>query len=107
MQPLLRHCPNRLRTWLAGPPRNGQTPHGKAEFELEDSGRKVSVEVEDVRLPNGTILAVGVNATRVGTIKLQSGDGTLLLVSGHAPNVTEASKVMIRAAGSAILSGTF
>jgi hypothetical protein len=97
----------RLRTRLTGPPLNGQTPHGKAEFEQEDSGRKFSVEVEDVSLPNGTILVVGVNGTRVGTIKIQSGDGTLLLVNGHAPNVTKGSKVVIRAAGNSIMSGTF
>jgi len=47
---------------------NGEQPKVKAEFQMENGLKRFIVEVEDIDLPNGTVLAVIVNGFRVGSI---------------------------------------
>jgi len=47
---------------------NGEQPKVKAEFQMENGLKRFIVEVEDIDLPNGTLLAVIVNGFRVGSI---------------------------------------
>ena len=61
----------RLRARLAGPPINGLDPSGSAEFRQRQTQRRFSAEVEDVNLPQGTVLNVFVDPASVCT-------GTLL-----------------------------
>jgi len=49
---------------------NGEQPKVKAEFQMENGLKRFIVEVEDIDLPNGTLLAVIVNGFRVGSITL-------------------------------------
>lgn len=100
----------RLRTDLTGPILNGKQPKGKAEFQLEGDLRRFSVEADNVRLPNGTVLSVAVNGSPVGTITLVAQGGTLLLSSAanqSVPNVSIGSTVTVSFAGSTVLSGKF
>ena len=106
----------RLRTRLAGGAINLKTPEGNADFRSDSKGRtRLQVEVENVNLPNGTVLDVsvlhnGVPAT-VGHLTLRaSGFGELELNSqdGNAvPAVISGDVVIVSNAGTAILSGTF
>jgi hypothetical protein len=99
----------RMRTTLTGPAINGLVPKGKAEFQLDNATRRFSAEADNVRLPNGTVLAVRVNGVRVGIITLQLQGGALLLTGVRAPNVTKGTRVVIRFpnGGPIVLSGTF
>jgi HSP20 family molecular chaperone IbpA len=97
----------RLRAILHGPPINGEKPKGKAEFELENSRRKFSAEVDNVKLADGTVLVVKVSGHRVGTIKVQAEGGALLLTGKRAPSVTKGTHVGVFLGTERILSGNF
>jgi hypothetical protein len=106
----------RLRTRLAGGAINLKTPEGNADFRSDSNGRtRLQVEVENVNLPNGTVLDVSVlhngAPANVGHITLSaSGFGELELNSqdGNAvPAVVSGDVVIVSNAGTAILSGTF
>ena len=97
----------RLRAILHGPPINGEKPKGKAEFELENSHRKFSTEVDNVNVNDGTILVVKVSGHRVGTIKVQAQGGALLLTRKRAPSVTKGTRVSVFLGTQRILSGIF
>src|SRR5262245_60576022 len=56
---------------LVGAAINGITPRGEAEFVVKANGdRKFEVEVENVNLPNGTVLNILVDGTNIGTLTL-------------------------------------
>lgn len=99
-----------LRTVLTGPVFNGEQPKGKAEFQMEDGFKRFIVEVEDIDLPNGTVLAVMVNGVRAGSITLVNHGGALLRSSfaGQAvPNITAGSTVAVNFSTTRILGGKF
>jgi hypothetical protein len=97
----------RLRTVLHGPVLNGEKPSGKAEFEQENSRRKFSAEVDNVKVANGTVLVVKVNGQRVGKITVQLEGGALLLTGKRAPSVTKGTRVGIFLGTQRILTGVF
>lgn len=102
------HSLIRLRTRLHGQVFNGEKPHGKAEFEKEDGGKKFSAEVEDIALTDGSVVNVLVDGHKVGTITLQLGAGNLLLTGKNAPSINVGSRVSIRMpGGQRILTGVF
>ncbi len=103
----------RLESRLAGAAINGLVPKGAAKFLVRDDGRrKLSVEVEKVNLPAGTILSVFVDNVKVGEITLNATlENEFEIESEHGqsvPNVTTASTVAVTSAqGATILSGVF
>ncbi len=99
-----------MRTALTGAAINGKQPKGKAEFQMESDLRRFSVEVDNVRLPNGTVLDISVNGSPVGSITLVAQGGTLFLSSAanqSVPNITVGSTVQASLAGTTVLSGKF
>ena len=107
---------SRFRTPLAGAVIAGETPKGHAEFRTEpDRGRtKLNVEIEDVKLADGTRLDVfvvhGGVSTKAGEIQLDSGFGELELTSqdgDSVPSVKKGDTVMVMNGAGAILSGAF
>ena len=83
----------RLRTSLAGGAIGGRVASGHADFRSEsDRNRsRLNVEVEDVNLADGTVLAVMVSrggvSTKVGEIHLKAGIGELELNSQDGDTV--------------------
>ena len=71
----------RLRTGLAGATINNITPKGKAEYR-ERAIRQLNVQVENVNLPDGTILHVLAGNTQVGQMTLALMRGVLQLNTG-------------------------
>ena len=96
----------RLKVALSGAAVNGVTPKGAAEFrQREDCSRSLTVDVDNVNLPDGTLLNVYVdNATNfVGSISLNLQGGSLIV-----PGATRPAAVLITdATGKMILSGNF
>jgi hypothetical protein len=76
----------RLRTGLAGATINNITPKGKAEYR-ERATRQLNVQVENVNLPDGTILNVLAGATQVGQMTLALMRGVLQLNTGDGDGV--------------------
>ena len=106
----------RLRTRLTGDRIEGVKPHGRAEFEQErDRGegnrdkqrKRFSVEIDDVKLANGTIAEVDVDGAKVGNIRIRQRSGDLQVHGKRAPNVKKGSQVAVLVSGQTILSGTF
>lgn len=103
----------RLESRLAGAAIGGLLPKGHAKFRSRTNGRRdLSVEVEKVNLPAGTVLNVLVDNANVGQIILSSMlENELELESEHGaivPNVTTTSTVVVTdAQGKTILSGVF
>lgn len=103
----------RLESRLAGAAIGGLLPKGHAKFRSRTNGRRdLSVEVEKVNLPAGTVLNVLVDNANVGQITLSSMlENELELESEHGaivPNVTTTSTVVVTdAQGKTILSGVF
>ena len=98
-----------LRTTLTGPVFDGVQPKGKAEFEMEGSKRFI-VEVNNINLPNGTVLAVMVNGVRVGSITLVNHGGAFFRSSfagQTVPNVTSGTTVAVNFSTTRILGGRF
>lgn len=101
----------RLRTRLTGPAIAGVTPHGVAKYRERGAKRKFATEVQDVNLPDGTVLHVRVNSTEVGTLTLslqrgqlelrtRDGDTVPVIVKGDVVTVVDAGNITI-------VSGTF
>lgn len=69
----------RLRAELTGPEISGVIPDGKAEFRLTDNqGKRFKTQVEDVNLPDGTLLKVSAcGNSNVGTIVLDDEEGRI------------------------------
>lgn len=106
----------RLRARLTGQAIATITPEGSGDFRSESSDTRLSVEVEHVNLPAGTVLAVfiqsGTNApVQVGTITLSAtGFGELELDSDHGalvPAVQNGDVLSVSNAGTTILAGVF
>ena len=68
-----------LRTVLSGPIYNGVQPKGKGEFQSENNVNRFIVEVNNINLPNGTLVNVFANGAPVGQIRLGEG----MAVSGR------------------------
>ena len=106
----------RLRTSLAGGAIGGRVPSGHADFRSEsDRNRsRLNVEVEDVNLADGTVLAVMVShggaSAKVGEIHLKGGIGELELNSQDGetvPAVMKSDMVTVSNASAPILTGVF
>jgi len=100
------------RIALVGPAIAGRRPEGHAEFRTEGALRRLNVEVEKVNLADGTQLAVNVNGTTVGMMKLALGFGKIELNSKNGaavPAIKAGDVVTVVALPSqtTILSGTF
>lgn len=99
-----------LRTTLTGPVFNGELPKGKAEFQMESGVKRFIVEVEDIDLPNGTLVGVFVNGVRVGQISLFNHGGTLLRSTAArqtVPNISTGTAVTVKFSTTTILHGKF
>jgi hypothetical protein len=62
---------------LTGAAINGVLPKGRAEYRVGVDYRKFKVQVEQVRLPDGTTLNIAVNGSSVGMLMLTFGRGEL------------------------------
>ena len=90
---------------LSGPAIGGRTPAGEAK--LDQSGypvepSRLEVRVRNVNLADGTVLAVAIEGTPVGSITLSRGEGRLATtitfqVGRHSPiTVTHDGVVVLR-----------
>lgn len=97
---------------LTGAPIGNITPAGAGHYFADSSGnRAFQVQVGNVALPGGTNLGVFVDGTAVGQIRLSmfhNGMLQLSTLSGQTvPTVNNGSTLVVKNAGTAILSGTF
>jgi hypothetical protein len=97
---------------LVGASLNGATPRGEAEFRREAEGsRRLRIRIENVNLPNGTVLNVLVDNVRVGQIVINSLKGEIELRTDHGqttpPVVNGTSIVISDRAGTTVIAGTF
>ncbi|HEV2882327.1 MAG TPA: hypothetical protein VGX24_13685 [Pyrinomonadaceae bacterium] len=102
----------RMEIRLVGATLNGATPSGEAEFRREAVGsRRLRIKIENVNLPDGTVLDVLVDNVRVGQIVINSLKGELELRTDHGqttpPVVNGTSIVISDRTGTTILAGTF
>jgi hypothetical protein len=98
----------KLETRLTAP--NGGVASGKAKYEDRGTRRKFSVEAQDVRLANGTVLSVCVNGQLVGTLRINFGRGDLNLdtaLNQAVPVVRPGSVVEVKNGATVIVRGTF
>ena len=98
-----------LRTSLTGISFNGQTTRGKVEYENEAIKRLI-FEVSDIALPNGSVVGVYVNGTKIGSITLSNHGGTLLRSSAAGqtvPSVAIGSTFKVVSGSTTLLSGAF
>ena len=110
--PTATPTPNVVEAPLTGAAIGGVTPKGKAELETFPNGnRTFEVEVENVNLPDGTVLNVLVDGTKVGTLTLMTQRGKLELETEDGltvPTISPGTQVKITdSANNTILSGTF
>jgi hypothetical protein len=97
---------------LVGASLNGATPTGEAEFRREAQGsRRLKIEIENVNLPNGTVLNVLVDNVKVGEIVINSLKGEIELRTDHGqttpPVVNGTSIVISDRTGTTIVAGSF
>jgi hypothetical protein len=100
----------RLSTALSGSAIGGVVPSGHADYRARGSERRFSVEVEDVKLSQGTVLSILVQGVEVGTVALDGlGFADLNLDSriDTVPVVAAGSVIVVtvKTSGQAILSG--
>jgi hypothetical protein len=92
-------------------PTGGVNPHGDAEYQLYSNGnRELEVEIEDVNLPNGTVLTAFVSNSPVGTLtlSLQRGKLKLRTEDGQTVPVVDAGALVdVRNGETVLVSGTF
>ena len=100
----------RMRTGLAGAQLNGMTPKGKAEYR-ERANRQLTVQVENINLPDGTTVNVLINGNGVGQISLLLTRGQLQLNTNdnqNVPTVIAGTTVVVTDAnGSTLVAGVF
>lgn len=99
-----------LETSLSGASFNGAIPHGRAEYEVEDSSRRLLVELNSVDLPASSIVDVWVNGVKYGRISVSNHGGTLLLSTfAHqtVPFVSLGNRVVIKFGATTVLAGKF
>jgi hypothetical protein len=107
----------RLRTNLAGAAITGKKPEGNADFRNDGTRTRLNVEVENVNLPDGTVLTVQVTlpggvATTVGTINLLAAnlENELEIDSqngGVVPAIVSGTMVTVLNGATVILAGVF
>jgi len=105
----------RLEAELVGPAIGGVEPQGDADFRAihraDDTVRlRLSVEVEEVNYPDGTMLTVKIEGKPVGEIILEDGAGELDLDSGAGdmvPYVNKGDTVKVFFGMKKILAGVF
>jgi hypothetical protein len=98
----------RIQTRLAGGALNGVTPSGSARFRARSGRTDFSVEVEDVNLPDGTVLKVKVGAADAGsiTLKLRGGEFEANSNDGDiVPQAKAGDTVTVSGPDGAIVSG--
>ncbi len=105
---------NRVRATLTGPAISGETPGGSAVSQSHEGENMFRVEVNDVNLPDGTVLSVVLvhegNRMRAGELKLMSGSGELDLRSRDGDRVPQAQPgdtVMVDQNRMTVLAGVF
>lgn len=102
----------RLRAQLSGARIDGLTPSGHADFRAGNGRAQLDVQVEDVKVPVGTMLDVYLNNNKIGTIRvealtlggeleLNSQDGAMV------PNVASGSVVVVKMGDRGIVAGVF
>jgi hypothetical protein len=106
----------RLRTTLTGASIAGHRPEGNADFRNDNSRMRLQVEVENVNLPDGTVLTVSIIhngvAAVAGTIMFRSSsnENELELDSQNGnmvPAVASGDMVTVSNAGQTIMAGVF
>src|SRR5262249_6663403 len=109
-----------IQATLAGPAINRVTPKGVSESRVRGDRSQFKAQVEDVNLPNGTVLTVRVDGTAVGTLTLvgrrgglelssQDGDAVPTIRAGSPPPTFGAAWVVSSptASGTVVVSGKF
>jgi hypothetical protein len=100
-----------LSTTLTGPAINGVVPGGDAKVDqskLPTQPGTVDVQVNNVNLPDGTVLGVVLTdcgASPVGTITLRGGDGQLRTKLPAGCQIGRQSSIFINNGSTTILSG--
>jgi len=102
----------RIQTRLTGGAINGVVPSGNARFRSRTGSSNFSVEVEDVNLPNGTVLTVTLNrggailpagsltlTARFGEIDVNTKDGDVV------PQAQSGDIVVVSGGGDPLLTG--
>lgn len=102
----------KIEAQLSGAMLNGLIPKGEAELEsFTDGSRKFEIEVENVNLPDGTVLNVVVDGTKVGTLTLALHRATLELKredGATLPQINSRTRIVITdSTGNTILAGAF
>lgn len=102
----------RIEGQLSGAMLNGLVPRGEAELEtFADGSRKFEIEVNNVNLPDGTVLNVSVDGTKVGTLTLIGHQGELELKTQNGqtlPEINSRTRIVVSdQAGNTILAGSF
>jgi hypothetical protein len=97
-----------LDSKLSGPAIGGRTPVGEAR--LDQSGypvepSRLEVRARNVNLPDGTVLAVAIEGTPVGSLTLSRGEGRL--ATTIAFQVGRQSPITVVHNGAVILRGTW
>jgi hypothetical protein len=111
--PALLASDMRFEADLMGPAIMNVKPDGDANFRATGERRKLSVEVEDVNYPDGTMLMVKIGGTYgrfVGDIMLEDQEGELELDTARGdmiPVVYEGTPVEVFFRDKLILSGVF
>ena len=101
-----------IRTANLAAPSGSVNPHGAAEWQLYQSGkRELEVEVEDLSLATGTVLAAFIDGANVGSLtvdinhkaklKLDTEDGQTV------PTVNVGSPVAVRNGATVVVAGVF
>jgi hypothetical protein len=102
----------KIEAEFAGASLNGLVPKGEAEAEFFDDGnRKFEVTVENVNLPNGTVLNVLVDGAKVGTLTIGGLMAQLELSTKDGqtvPQINSRTRVAVTdQAGNTIVAGSF
>ncbi|MDX1981184.1 MAG: hypothetical protein SFV51_13010 [Bryobacteraceae bacterium] len=98
----------RIQTRLTGGALNGMTPSGSSRFRARGGNSDFSVEVEDVNLPDGTLLTVTVGGRAAGSIRLALRGGEIDVNTRDGDSVPQAAAgevVVVSGPSGAILSG--
>jgi hypothetical protein len=90
-----------VRTAALAAPSGAVNPHGAATWELYQSGnREIEVEVEDLSLPQGTVLTAFVDGTSIGQLTVDDSQKARLKLKTEdgqsVPTVNNGSTVQVR-----------
>jgi hypothetical protein len=103
---------SKIEADLAGAAINGLVPRGEAETKtFVDGNRKFEIHVTNVNRPDGTVLTVFVDGTRVGTLRIvgMMADFEVETKDGQpVPQINSRTRVVVSdAAGNTIVAGSF